>query len=75
MKDNQVEDNDKHNNNNKDNTDDKSILAQRLNRDQGFSEDIKDIKGIDLMMIMTRRRRTTTNRMTTTWTSVPPGCF
>ena len=70
-----MEDNNKHYDNNKGDTNDKSILAQGLNRDQGFSEDIKEIKGIGLMMIMTRRRRTKTNRMTTTWTSVPPRCF
>ena len=70
--DNEVEDNDKDNNNNKD---DKGISALRLDRDLGFREDIKDVKGIGLMMMTTMRRRimrwrtrtTTTSRISQLW--------
>ena len=68
--DDEVEDNNKYNDNNKDNNNDKGISALALDRDLRFCEDIKDDKGISLIMMMIMRRRTTkwrtiTRRMTT----------
>ena len=50
---------DKDDNNKKDDNSDKGISALGLDRDRGFREDIKDVKGIGLMMMMTMRRRMT----------------
>ena len=64
--DNEVEDNDKDDDNNiKDDNDDKAISALVQIETWGFCENIKDVKGIGLMM-MTMMRRTTTRWRTTT---------
>ena len=59
MEDNEVEDNDKYDNNSKVNNNDKGISALGLDKDLGFREEIKDIKGIGLMMMTTRTRTRT----------------
>ena len=53
-----MEDNNKDDKNNKDKNNDNGIYTLGLDRELGFREKIKDIKSINLMMMMTKRMTT-----------------